>query len=192
MSHKLAPGQDFEPRTALHDMALLYLFSFDVEVNTDRQNIGFVPGGVRINISARHQLSPAYQILRDPTVPGLGVKTISGSLLLGGDWSYWREDDVELSQVRLVIVTDDDQTIHANYPAVIGLGPGGFRRRVSGKGKIGSEDEPVEFPLVTTPRFETASAVYSWINELQCVGFGVVELVKSELRRITYDIYALT
>lgn len=184
--------QEFTPRAALHDKALLYLFSFDVEVNMDRGTIGFVPGGVRINISARTQLSPVYQILRDPTVPGLGVKTISGSLALGGDWSYWREDDVEFSQVRLVIVTNDEQTIHGNYPAVLSVGPGGFRRRVSGKGKIGTEDEPVDFPLVTTPRFESASPVYSWINELQCVGFGVVEVVKSELRRITYDIYALT
>jgi hypothetical protein len=184
--------QEVEPRTILFDTALLYLFSFDVEVNMDRETIGLVPGGARINISARTRLSPVYQILRDQTVPGLGVKAISGSLELGGDWSFWREDDVEFSQVRLMIKTDDGEAIYGEYPAVQSVGSGGFRRRVSGKSKIGTEDNPVLFPLVTTPRFKSASQLYAWINELQCVGFGVVELVKSELRRITYDIYALS
>jgi len=185
-------AQLIEPRTALFDTALLYLFSFDVEVSMDRAAIGLVPGGARININARTKLSPVYQILRDQTVPGLGVKAIAGSLELGGDWSFWREDDVEFSQVRLMIKTDDGETIYGSYPAVQSVGVAGFRRRVSGKSKIGTEDEPVLFPLVTTPRFRSAGPLYSWIDELQCVGFGVVELVKSELRRITYDIYALS
>jgi hypothetical protein len=185
-------AQESTPRTTLMDKALLYLFSFDVEVNMNRQDIGFVPGGVRINVSARDNLSRVYQIMRDRTVPGLGVKTVSGSLMMGGDWVYWREDDVEFSEVRLVIQTDDGETIHGSYPVVTSLGPGGFRRIVSGRGKIGSEDAPVDFPVMTTPRFEAASPVYSWINDLQCVGFGMVEIIKSEFRRITYDIYALT
>jgi hypothetical protein len=179
------------PRTFL-DNSLLYLFSYDVEASMDRQNLGFVPGGVRVNVFARPNLSGVYHVMREATIAGLGFQTISGSLTWGGDWLLWREDDIEFTEVRMTIQTDDDATIYAGYKATTYLGPGGFRRLVSGKGKVGTDDAPVHVPLITSPRFETTSPTYRWLMDYQCIGFGRVEIIKSEIRRITYDVYALT
>lgn len=179
-------------RRVLHDHTLLYLFSYDVEVDRDPETVGFFPGGVRFNVAARRKLSRAYHVMRDRTVAGIGVAAISGSLDWGADWIYWREDDIEFSQVRMAIHTDDGETIHGAYPVVAYLGPGNFRRLVSEKDKVGTEDAPVEGRFITTPRFQTASPIYRWINDLQCIGFGRLQLIRSEFRRISYDIYGLT
>jgi hypothetical protein len=181
-----------EQRRVFHDRTLLYLFSYDIEVDMDLQTLGFVPGGVRANVAARPNMSRVYHVMRDRTVIGFGSPAISGTLEWGGDWLYWREDDVEFSQVRLTIRTDDDETIHGSYKVITYLGIGGFRRVVGEKEKIGTEDQPVEFRVMTTPRFQTTSATYRWLNELQCVGFGRVQMIRSEFRRISYDVYGLT
>jgi hypothetical protein len=185
---RLHPGK----RSTLQDRTLLYLFSYDVEVETDPQTIGFFPGGVRFNMVARPNQSRAYNVMRDRTVAGIGVPAISGALEWGSDWIYWREDDVEFSQVRLSITTDEGERIQGYYPVIAYLGLGGFRRLVSEKDKVGREDSPVEGRFITTPRFETASPTYAWINDLQCVGFGRLQLVRSEFRRLSYDVYGLT
>lgn len=179
-------------RRQLVDNQLLYLLSFDVEANLDRHELGFVPGGVRVNIYARPNLSRVYHVLRERTVPGLGFEAISGTLLWGGDWITWREDDLELSEVKAVIETDDHAVIHFSYVLIVHLGPGGYRRIVSEKGKIGKHDAPVHWPVMATPRFESTSPKYRWLAEHQCVAFGQVQIVKSEVRRLTYDVYALT
>lgn len=179
-------------RSAFFDKTLLYLFSYDVEVDMNRENIGFVPGGVMFNIKGRDNLSRAYHILRDRTVAGLGTPAISGAIVGGGDTVFWREDDIEFSEVRLSIETDDGERIHGFYPVVGYLGQGNFRRLVSGKGKIGTDKKPVFVPVITTPRFETTGPTYAWINDLACVGYGQVMVVRSEFRRISYDIYGLT
>jgi len=179
-------------RSTFVDRTLLYLFSYDVEVERDAQTVGFFPGGVRFNMLAHRNKSRAYNVMRDRTVAGVGVPAISGELDWGTDWSYWREDDIEFSHVRMTITTDEGDTIYGSYPAVVYLGLGGFRRLVSEKDKIGTEDKPVVARFVTTPRFQTSSAPYLWLNDLQCVGFGRLQLIRSEFRRISYDVYGLT
>jgi len=192
--NQAAPLANHHPRrrSTFHDRTLLYLFSYDVEVETDPQTIGFFPGGVRFNMLARRNLSRAYNVMRDRTIAGLGVPAISGQLDWGSDWIYWREDDVEFSQVRLTITTEDDQVIHGTYPVIAYLGLGNYRRLVSEKDKIGKEDSPVEGRFITTPRFESTSPRYRWINDLQCVSFGRLQLIRSEFRRLSYDVYGLT
>jgi hypothetical protein len=179
-------------RRVLVDKTLLYIFSYDVEARMDREEIGFVPGGVRVNIFARENLSRVYHVARERTLPGLGFEPISGALSWGGDWLFWREDDVERSEVRMAIHTDDGAVIHCSYVVTADLGPSGFRRLVGKKGKAGKEDDPVIFPVMSTPRFQTTSPRYLWLSEYQCVGFGRAFVVRSELRRLTYDVYALT
>ena len=179
-------------RARFVDKGLLYLFSYDVEADMDRQEIGFVPGGVRANIFARPNLSRVYHVMRERTVPGLGFEAISGTLKWGADWLYWREDDLEHTEVQASIVTDDQAVLHMSYLLIAYLGPGGFRRIVSEKGKIGKEDAPVDWPVVCSPRFETSHPKYRWLMDYQCIGFGKVQVIKSEVRRLTYDVYAMT
>jgi hypothetical protein len=181
-------------RRQFHDKALLYLFSLDVESDMNREEIGFVSGGVKVAIFARPGLSRVYHLGRERTVPGIGSKTLSGTLTWGGDWVYWREDDIEQSEVKASITLDDDAVIHMSYQVATSLGPGGFRRIVSEKkgSKIGKEDAPVNWPVVTSPRFETTDPRYRWIAEYQCIGYGLVQIIQSEVRRLTYDVYAMT
>src|SRR5690349_18703258 len=96
-----------EHRRQFVDKALLYLFSLDIESDMDREEIGFVAGGVKVTIFARPGLSRVYHVGRERTVPGLGFKALSGTLNWGGDWVFWREDDIEQSEVRASIVLDD-------------------------------------------------------------------------------------
>jgi len=185
------PAQALD-RSRYVDKSLLYIFSYDVEAELDRQEIGFVPGGVRANIFARPNLSRVYHVLRERTVPGLGFDAFSGSLEWGADWLLWREDDIEYTRVQATIVTDDQAMLHMTYLLVAYLGPGGYRRIVSEKGKIGKEDAPVRWPVVCSPRFETSHPKYRWLMDYQCIGFGQVQVIKSEVRRLTYDVYAMT
>lgn len=184
-----------EHRRVLLDKSLLYLFSFDVEADPDRQNIGFVPGGVRVNIEARPNLSRVYHVLRDRSIAGTASPAISGVIEWGGDWLFLRDDDIGYSDVRFSIRTDDNAVIHGSYPVTCYLGSGGFRRLVkagSERDRLGTEKEPVDIPLITTPRFETTSEVYNWLTELQCIGVGRIRVIRNEFRRITYDVYSLS
>ena len=181
-------------RRQLLDHATLYLFSFDVETSMDREELGFVPGGARVTLLARPNLARVYHLYRARTIAGLGFHAISGTLESGGDWLFWREDDLELSEIRATINTQDGATIHMTYGVVADLGAGGFRRLLaaSRKDSVGTEDVPIEWPVVTSPRFDTADGRYEWINHYQCVGHGLVQVIRSEIRRLTYDVYAMT
>ena len=43
-------------------------------------------------------------------------------------------------------------------------------------------------PLRVVPRFPTAHPDYRWLNRLQCLGIGEVNLERSE---VSYDVYAV-
>jgi Protein of unknown function (DUF3237) len=181
-------------RTVLNDWSLLYLFSWDVELRLDRDNLGAIPSGTRINIFARPELSSVYNVGREPTIAGVGDGAISGRLVWGGDELLLRNDDGAVGDIRVTVETDDSALIHVWYQAVGFLGQGGARRLVEKKrrDRIGSEDEPSVSPIIASPRFQTAHPRYRWLNALQGVGFAAVEIVNSNFRRSTADIYAIT
>lgn len=181
-------------RTSLHDFSLLYLFSYDVELRLDQAVLGSVTAGVRMNLATRPKLSSVYNVARNDTVAGLGVRSIVGSLEWGGDELLLREDDVASSDIRATILTDDEATIHMSYTVMGYLGPGGVRRvaTATGKDQLGTENKPFRAPLVNSPRFQTANHDYLWMNGCQAVGFGEVEVIRSKFRRLTVDVYVLS
>jgi hypothetical protein len=181
-------------RRQLLNQATLYLFTYDVETSMDRELLGFVPGGTRVTFSARPNLAPVYHLYRSRTIAGLGYNAISGTLTTGADSLRWREDDVEKSDIHATIVTQDGATIHMTYMVITDLGAGGYRRLVANKkpDRVGTADLPIDFPVITGPRFETSDGRYDWINNYQCVGHGRVEIIQSEIRRLSYDVYAMT
>lgn len=181
-------------RRELLDWNLLYLFSFDIELDLNRQEkLGRFPQGVRMNLFAKSgSSSRVYNVGRQSTTPN-GQPAITGRIEWGGDEALLREDDVGACNIRLAIHTDDKQIIHLSYRLQGYLGPGGVERVVSGEGddRFGTEETPYEIPIITTPRFQTPSRRYAWLNELQALGFGKVQAVRSKFRRNTQDIYAL-
>lgn len=176
-------------RNSLFDRDLIYLFSYDVDLEMRREEIGFVPGGVRVNILAKPGQTRLYHVARERTAAGHG--TIAGTVTSGTDWVLIRTDDMGDVDVRLTIATDDGATIYSWYKGVFPTGERGFRRLISEDPPLGSEQRPYQGNVYITPRYETDSPKYRWLNQLQCVGFGRVTIIKSTVRMGSFDIYAM-
>jgi hypothetical protein len=176
-------------RTSLFDRNLLYLFSYDVNLEMRRDEIGFVPGGVRVNVLAKPAETRLYHLARERTAAG--YRAVAGTISWGTDWAFLRTDDVGSLDVRLTITTDDDATIYSWYEGVYPAGERGFRRLISEDPPLGSEQRPVEANVYVTPRYECSDPRYSWLNQHQCVGFGRVKIIKSIVRSASFDIYAM-
>jgi Protein of unknown function (DUF3237) len=69
----------------------------------------------------------------------------------GGDWVCVRPDGTMVLDVRLVLKTDDDALIYMTYA---GIGKNGV--------------------LHTTPRFETSTEKYAYLNDAVCISHGAV------------------
>lgn len=100
---------------------------------------------------------------------------------VGGDWLTLRQDGVGILDVRATIELDDGALIYTTYSGVAELGTDGYDRFLKG-------DPPALVPLRITPRYHTGHAAYQWLNRLQCVGIGEVDMRQM---RVSYDIYAL-
>jgi hypothetical protein len=167
----------------------IYVLSYNVDLEMSREEIGIVPGGVRVNIFATPDETRVYHALGERTV--LENKAISGTIIWGGDWALIREDDIGLVDVKLTIRTDEDDVLDVAYRGIFPSGPRGFRRLVTEKPRLGSEKTPFIGDVYASPRFETASPRYRWLTERQCVGLGKVTIVDSTIRSATFDVYAM-
>lgn len=177
-------------RRSFLDRDLLYLFSFDTNLEGGREEIGFVPEGARVNVFSDPKDSRVYQVIQDRVAED--VEPLSGAIIEGGDWPLLRQDvDIGTVDVRVVIRTDDNAIIHASWGGVFPTGVGGFRKLMSERPKLGTEDAPEVGAIVIEPRFETTHSRYRYLMDYQCVGFGRVYIVKSQVRRSTVDIYAM-
>ncbi len=181
-------------RRALHDWLPLYLFSFDVELRIATERIGQMAAGFRMNLHARAETSRVYDVARAASAAGRSRSTISGRLRWASEELLLRNDDVGVSQIRASIVTDAGTLIDLTYAVVTPLGPGVARRIIGGPRRdlVGTEDRPVEAPVTIFPRFLVADPALSWLNECQGIGFGRLQIVRSEPRHLTCDIYALS
>jgi hypothetical protein len=188
------PTEHGNARRELLDWNLLYLFSFDIELDVDRQEkLGRFPNGFRLHLYVNQGLSQLYNVGREKTLAGDGRPSISGRIHWGTDQVLLREDDVAACKVRLAVTTDDGAIIHLHYRLQGYVGVGGVDRIERGVGldRYGTERRPYEFPLISSPRFQTSSARYGWLNDVQGIGFARAQIVRSRFRRVTQDIYAL-
>jgi hypothetical protein len=100
---------------------------------------------------------------------------------VGGDWLSLRPDGIGVLDVRATLELSDGALVYTTYNGIADLGPDGYQRFLAG-------DPPPTVPLRITPRYHTGHPSYLWLNRLQCVGIGEVDM---SLMRVTYDIYAL-
>jgi Protein of unknown function (DUF3237) len=96
------------------------------------------PGGTRVIVRAE---SGTFE---GPNIKG----SIEGP---GGDWVLVRADGTMVLDVRIILKTDDGETIYMTY---WGIGKGGT--------------------LNTTPRFETGSEKYGYLNDAVCISKGSI------------------
>ena len=130
---------------------------FDIHVDLEpAQRVGQTPGGAR-NIV----------LVKGGAVAG---PKVNGSVLPGGgDWVVTRGDGVGELDVRLTMETVDGALVYMRYGGILDAKPEVFRR------VYGGEDvAPSEYYFRTTPRFETSTEAYAWLNSIICVGVGAL------------------
>jgi hypothetical protein len=130
--------------------------------------IGFTPSGVR-------RVFP----ITGGTFEGPRLR---GTLLPGGaDQMLELSDAVVMPDVRLVLKTEDDHLILMTYVG-IRHGPSKVMERLA----RGEPVDPSEYYFRISPRFETGSDKYAWLNRILAVGTG---------HRLpagpTYDVYEI-
>ncbi len=86
----------------------------------------------------------------------------------GGDWVHVRPDRTIHLDVRLLLVTDDGESILMTYNG------------------IGTPQENAPTSIRSAPRFETGAESYAWLNNVQAVGIGT-----AGDGAVKYEVYAL-
>ncbi len=93
----------------------------------------------------------------------------NGTVLPGGaDWQIVREDGVSDISARYTIKADDGALIYIDAPGIREAPPAVIKRINSGE-----IVDPSEYYFRTTPRLETASEKYAWVNRRLFVCKGV-------------------
>ena len=156
------------PSSRFHgEPQLEHLFSYWATV-TPPEVIGPLAEGIRVNVYVT-----AGEIH--------GPKLRGRFRPVGGDWLSIRPDGVGLLDVRGTIETEDGALIYTTYGGVAELGPDGYANFLAGT-------PPPTVQLRIVPRYFTGHPDYLWLNRLQCVGTGEVDM---QQMRVTYDIYAM-
>jgi len=132
------------------------------------EKIGEVPRGLRLNFAI---------VEGECRGPGLRARILPE----GGDWMLIQRDGVAIPDVRTTWETEDGALLYGEYTGVFDLGPEGYERALRGSFP--------SFPAVQlAPRFTTHHPRYRWLNRLQCLGIGEVDMTALIVR---YDLYAV-
>ncbi|HVZ42634.1 MAG TPA: DUF3237 domain-containing protein [Ramlibacter sp.] len=131
---------------------------------------------------------PLFELrLRVPTIVDVGdtplgrrrIATVAGGEFSGerlrgevvatpaGDWLLQRSDGVTVLDVRLLLRTDDGESIYMTYRG-LRHGPADVMARVA----AGEPVDPASYYFRMVPIFETASKKYEWLNKIVAVGTG--------------------
>ena len=144
-----------------------YIFSYTAQVRLPPEVIGPTPEGIRVHF---------YCTAGDVDGPKLTGKLVAA----GGDWMLIRRDGIAILDVRATIETREGALIYVAYGGVCDLGSDGYDRFLNGT-------LPQRATIRAVPRFHTAHPDYLWINRLQCLNVGDVDLTTGLVR---YDVYA--
>jgi hypothetical protein len=132
-----------------------HLFTLTLEVSPEVQDLGETPYGRR----------------RIATVTGGSFKgeELHGTVLAtpAGDWLLLRRDGVLQLDVRLTLKTHDGHLVYMSYRGMR-HGP----QWVIDQLNKGEKVDPSQYYFRSTPRFETSSEKYRFLNRIVCVATG--------------------
>jgi hypothetical protein len=97
------------------------------------------------------------------------------------DWARIRKDGVGIVSVQACFETRTGERIYCSYGGVFDLGPDGYARALR------DEFDPLP-PAVVTPTFATAHPRFAWLNRVQCIGVGRVDM---NALRVEFDVYVV-
>ena len=92
-----------------------------------------------------------------------------------------RTDGVSILDVRATFESHDGALIETAFTGVGDLGENGYQ-------KFLRQELPLSLQLRVAPRFRTAHPDYEWLNRVQCIGVGEINMEPLEVR---FDIYAM-
>jgi hypothetical protein len=132
-----------------------HLFTMTLDVDSEITDLGETPYGRR-RIAA----------VKGGTFEGEEIK---GTVLPtpGGDWMLLRRDGILMLNVRLTLKTHDGHLIYMHYEGMR-HGPAWVIEALNKGEKV----EPSQYYFRTTPRFETSSEKYRFLNRIVCVATG--------------------
>jgi len=122
-------------------------------------------------VVAQHDVGAAPFGKRKIYIVGDGMfagPELRGKVLPGGaDWLLKASNGISELDVRATLVTDDGQLIYTYYRGIYYTSQEVKKRMDSGE-----DVQASEYYFRTTPRFETGSARYEWLNRVIAVGVG--------------------
>ncbi len=152
----------------MFEYRLEHIFSYVVTLKDPPEIIGPVPEGIRANFYV--------------TGGEISGPKLRGTIRpVGGDWLTVRTDGMGILDVRATLESHDGALIDTAYTGVADFGEDGYERFLR-------QDLPRTVQLRVVPRFRTVHPGYQWLNRVQCIGIGEVDMERLEVR---YDMYAL-
>jgi len=157
------PSAEFagEPRWHWHTR-----FLWTGTVGIRKEVVGALPDGLRIN----------WHVTEGRFVgPHLEAVVLPGA----ADWMRIREDGIGIVSVTECLQTQKGALLYCSYGGIFDLGVDGYSRALRG------EFDPSP-PFVVAPTYTTADEELAWLNRIQCLGVGRVDMKE---RRAVYDVY---
>lgn len=148
---------------------LEHLFSYRIAFDGPLEILGETADGIRLN---------AYLAGGPVTGPRVQGKIRA----VGGDWLRLRRDGVVILDVRTTIETDDGALILVRATGLADAGEDAYTSMLQGGG-----EGAISFR--TANIYQTGDPRYGWLNRVQCVAAGDVDLARSE--QVCADVFAL-
>jgi Protein of unknown function (DUF3237) len=147
---------------------LEYLCTVNVQLDPVPEIIGETPQGLKVN-----------WYVKGGSFSG---SKLSGKVLpVGGDWMTIRRDGIGDVGVRATFETDDGALLYLTTTGAFELGTDGYQNFLA-------RNWPSLPTVRSSPSFSTAHPAYLWLNRLQCIGVGEVNMKKL---LVTYDVHAV-
>ena len=100
---------------------------------------------------------------------------------VGADWMVIQRDGVAIPNVRTTWETPEGALLYGEYSGTFDLGEDGYEKAL--------RNQFPTLPVVQlAPRFVTSHPRYQWLNRLQCVGIGQVNM---DRLFVQYDLHAV-
>jgi hypothetical protein len=174
LSYRQAPAREENDRATpapgpLFSHRLEFLGTVSVHLGKPPEDLGVLPQGLR----------RTFYILSGSCVgPRLNATIRS----VGADWMVIQRDGVAIPNVRTTWETPEGALLYGEYSGVFDLGEDGYQNALGNR-----------FPTLPVvqlaPRFVTSHPRYQWLNRLQCVGIGQVDM---DRLFVQYDLHAVT
>ncbi len=103
--------------------------------------------------------------------PGHDAVVLPGA----ADWMHIRPDGIAIVNVRACFETRERVRVYGAYGGVADFGPDGYARALR-------DEYDRQILAVVTPTYETADPRLEWLNRVQCIGVGKVDMTALRAR----------